>query len=118
MHVIGHQAIGPKRQAVVPATGGQVAEIGAVVGSREKDVLAATAALGDVVGQAWHHDAGLSGHGGIPYAIALLPKPMKGPEPNSGELAKKNAAGYEIGSLFQAAAMPHCSKIPKKPMTS
>ena len=60
--VVGHEAVGPDRQATPFALDVEFMEIGSVIVLAEEDGLAPIASLGDVVRNAWNRDASESGH--------------------------------------------------------
>ena len=65
MDVIRHQTPGPYFNSAFLAPFGQQADIGIIIVRDEKGLLAAIAALGDMVGYSRHYYSGYSGHGRI-----------------------------------------------------
>jgi hypothetical protein len=62
MHVVRHEAVGPDRDAALAAGGRQQIPIERVVAILEEHALAPIAALGDVMRQTGHDDAGYASH--------------------------------------------------------
>ena len=73
--VVGHEAPAPDPNAMALAMLGEQLDVGHVVALAEKGLLAAVAALGDVVREAGGDDAGESGHGGsMPPGVGAVKK--------------------------------------------
>ena len=62
MYVVRHEAIRDDFNSVLLCIARVVAEVCLVVTLAEKDALAMIAALRDVMGHTWKHDAGMSWH--------------------------------------------------------
>jgi hypothetical protein len=62
VNVVGHEAIGEDAEAGVRVKLAEEVEVEGVVTVVEEDLLAAVAALGDVVGDVWEDDSGDAGH--------------------------------------------------------